>query len=146
VSAPTVSANETVAQTAAAGRPPYSDRVPRRGFSLVEVIIALVILSAGVLGLAGATGQIIRQITLSDLITERSIAFQTIVERVQSMPYDSVGAGSDSVGIFAIRWNSVDNSGQSKTVTIVTVGPGLGALQTNNPQRADTFEFRVLRR
>jgi prepilin-type N-terminal cleavage/methylation domain-containing protein len=122
------------------------ERSGRRGFSLVEVIIAMVILTVGVLGLAGATGQIVRQITLSDLITERSIAFQTIVERVQAMPYDNVGTGSDSVGIFAIRWSSVDNGGQSKTVTMITVGPGLGALQTNNPQRVDTFSFRVLRR
>jgi prepilin-type N-terminal cleavage/methylation domain-containing protein len=116
------------------------------GFSLVEVVIALMVLSVGVLGMAGATGQIVRQITLADLITERSIAFQTIVERIQSVPYDSVDTGSDSIGIFEITWSSVVNSGQSKTVTMITTGPGLGARQANDPRAVDTFAFRILRR
>ncbi len=36
----------------------------------------------------------------------------------------------------------------NKIVTIVTVGPGLGGTThpTNNPQAADTFVFRILRR
>lgn len=96
--------------------------------------------------MAGSTGQIVRQVTLADLITERSIAFQTIVERMQSLPYDSVDTGSDSIGIFEVTWSSVANSGQSKTVTIITTGPGLGVGQANDPQAVDTFSFLVLRR
>ena len=134
--------------------PPLSGAVAQRsrrpsghgGFSLIEVVIALMVLTVGVLGMAGSTGQIVRQVTLADLITERSIAFQTIVERMQSLPYDSVDTGSDSIGIFEVTWSSVANSGQSKTVTIITTGPGLGAGQANDPQAVDTFSFRVLRR
>lgn len=115
---------------------------------MVEVIIAIVILAIGVLGLGGTTAYIVRQTTLSDLITERSAAFQTIIDRLQSLPYDSVDSGSDSVGVFAITWSSVDDGPQNKIVTIVTVGPGLGGTvaPTNNPQAADTFQFRILRR
>lgn len=119
----------------------------RGGFSVIEVIIAMVILTIGVLGLAGTTAYIVRQITLSDLMTERSVAFQTIVERLQSLPYDSVTAGSDSVGIFAVRWNSTPNGSQNKTVTIWTAGPGMsGNPPNNNPQVVDSFTFRILRR
>lgn len=115
---------------------------------MVEVIIAIVILAGGVLGLGGTTAYIVRQITLSDLMTERSVAFQTTVDRLQSLPYDSVGSGSDSVGIFAITWSSVADGAQNKIVTIVTVGPGLGGstTPTNDPQVTDTFVFRILRR
>ena len=118
------------------------------GFTLVEVVIAIMILVIGVVGLAGATAQIVRQVTLSDLITERSVAFQTIIDRIQSLPYDSVGTGSDSVGIYAIKWEAVNDGAQSKIVTLVTAGPGIstGAFPTNNPQKVDTFQFRVLRR
>lgn len=120
----------------------------RAGFSMVEVIIAMIVLAVGVLGLAGTTAYVVRQITLSDLMTERAAAFQTVVDRLQSLPFDDVAAGSDSVGIFAVSWNAVLDGPQNKIVTIVTVGPGLGSgtPPVNNPQVADTFQFRVLRR
>jgi prepilin-type N-terminal cleavage/methylation domain-containing protein len=120
----------------------------RGGFSMVEVIIAIVILAVGVLGLAGTTAYIVRQVTLADLMTERSAAFQTIVDRIQSLPFDNVTSGSDSVGIFAVTWDGVLDGPQNKIVTIVTTGPGLGGttVPTNDPQVVDTFIFRVLRR
>ncbi len=125
-------------------------RAPRArdGFSMVEVIVAVVILAIGVLGLGSTTAYIVRQTTLSDLMTERSAAFQTIVDRVQAMPYDSVTTGSDSVGIFAVRWWAVDDGPQNKIVTIATRGPGLSntSVPTNDPFAIDTFQFRVLRR
>ncbi len=120
----------------------------RGGFTMVEVIISIVILSIGVLGLAGTTGYLVRQVTLGDVMTERAAAFQTVVDRLQSVPYDSVTTGSDSVGIFAVRWSSVPDGPQNKIVTIVTEGPGLGGGPgtASNPHAVDTFEFRVLRR
>lgn len=122
--------------------------VGRDGFSLVEVIIAILILAVGVLGLAGTTAHITRQITLADLMTERSVAFQTIIDRLQSLPYDDVGSGSDSVGVYVVRWASTPDGPQSKLVRIVTLGPGLGSGTPPglSPQVADTFDFRVLRR
>lgn len=122
--------------------------VGRDGFSLVEVIIAILILAVGVLGLAGTTAHITRQITLADLMTERSVAFQTIIDRLQSLPYDDVGSGSDSVGVYVVRWASTPDGAQSKLVRIVTLGPGLGSGRPPglSPQVADTFDFRVLRR
>ena len=120
---------------------------PRKGFTLVEVIVSILILSIGVVGLAGATAHIVRQVTLGDLMTERSVAFQTTIDRLQSLPYDSVGSGSDSVGIYALRWVSTPDGPQSKTVRIWTEGPGIstGAFPTNNPAKLDSFDFRILR-
>lgn len=115
---------------------------------MIEVIIAMVILAVGVLGLAGTTAYIVRQVTLADLMTERSAAFQTIVDRIQSLPFNNVTSGSDSVGIFAVTWDAVLDGPQNKIVTIVTTGPGLGGttVHTSDPQVVDTFTFRVLRR
>lgn len=120
----------------------------RGGFSLIEVIIAMMILTVGVLGLAGTTAYIVRNVTYADLMTERAAAFQTIVDRIQSLPFDSVGSGSDSVGIFAVTWTSALDGPQNKIVEIVTVGPGIlrANIPLNNPQVVDTFSFRVLRR
>jgi prepilin-type N-terminal cleavage/methylation domain-containing protein len=74
----------------------------RAGFTMIEVIIAITVLAVGVLGLAGTTAYIVRQVTLADVMTERTAALQTVIERVQAMPFDSVSAGSDSVGSFAV--------------------------------------------
>ena len=119
----------------------------RAGFTLVEVIMAMLILTVGLLGLAGATGYMVRTVTLGDLMTERSVAFQSTIDGLQSLPYDSVTTGSDSVGIFAISWDSVDDGPQSKLVTLVTVGPGVvpGSAHLQSPSVADTFVFRILR-
>lgn len=122
-------------------------RNPRGGFTIIEVIIAMMILTVGVLGLAGTTAYFVRQVTLSDLMTERAAAFQTVVDRLQSLPYDSVTTGSDSVGIYAVTWSSVNNGSQNKSVTIITTGPGTrGAPPTQNPSVVDTFTFRIMRR
>ncbi|MDH3271407.1 MAG: prepilin-type N-terminal cleavage/methylation domain-containing protein [Gemmatimonadota bacterium] len=120
----------------------------RAGFTLVEVIIAVIILAVGVLGLAGSTAYIVRQITFSDLLTERSVAFQTVIDRLQSIPYDSVVDGSDSIGVFAIRWRVTPDGPQSKIVRLWTRGPGMAnaPVPTNNPLHVDSFDFRVLRR
>ena len=120
----------------------------RKGFSLIEVIMAMLILTIGVLGLASTTAHIVRQITLADLMTERSVAFQTVIDRLQSLPYDSVVAGDDSVGIFYLRWTVTPDGAQNKIVRLYTRGPGIsvGAFPTNNPQKVDSFDIRILRR
>jgi hypothetical protein len=116
----------------------------------VEVIVAMMVLAVGVLGLAGTTAHIVRQVTLADIMTERSAALQTALERVQSMDWDSVDAGSDSVGIYGVEWTSALAGPQLKEVTIITYGPGLET-SSDNPypvlvqQVADTFSFRVVR-
>lgn len=124
---------------------PQSDRA---GFSIVEVIVAILVLAVGVLGLAGTTAYIVRQVTLGDLMTERSAAFQTVVDRLQSLPFDSVKNGSATIGVFKATWTQALDGPQNKVVTIVTVGPGLGGalVPTNDPVAVDTFVFRVLRR
>jgi len=97
--------------------------------------------------LASATSQIVREITLADLQSERTVAFQSVIDRLQAMPYDNVVDGSTTVGIYDVSWVVTPVGAQSKIVVITTVGPGVGANSTqNNPTRTETFEFRILRR
>ena len=125
-------------------------RVPgdvRAGFTLIEIMVALVILAVGVLGLAGTTALVVRQVTMADVATERSAAHQTVVERLRATTFDSIGAGSDTVGIFTAKWTTED-FGDSKLVHIVTVGPGLQSGTGNLPHLgsavADTFTYRIV--
>ena len=114
---------------------------------MVEVVVSTVILSFGVLALAGATGQIVRQLTFADLQAERTVAFQTVIDRVQSLPYASVVDGSTTHGAYTVSWTVVNEGGSAKLVTVTTVGPGVSVgSTTGDPQRSETFTFRVLRR
>ena len=121
------------------------------GFTMVEVIIAIIVLAIGVLGLAGTTAYVVRQVTLADLMTERAVALQSVVEQLQATSFPSVGSGTDSVGVFEVKWSSVSESSTSKVVTVITKGPGLGspsgsAVAFLGPNVVDTFQFRVISR
>ena len=94
------------------------------GFSVVELIVALVLLAVGVLGMAAVTAFTVQNVTAAELATERSQALQSVVEQLRSMPFDSLANGADTVGVFEVSWSVVDN-GTYATLTIVTVGPGL---------------------
>lgn len=114
---------------------------------MVEVIVAVVILALGLLGMAGTTAAVVKQLTLADVTTERTTALQTTIERLRALPYDSLEAGSDSVGAYDVSW-SVTEGTQWKVVDIITVGPGLKAASAGFPTLersvADTFVYRVL--
>ena len=124
----------------------------RSGFSMVEVIIAIVILAFGLLGMAGTTAVVIRQISLADVATERAAALQTTIERLRAAAWNSLtttlASGTDSVGIFQVTWTSVSPSGQWAVFEIVTLGPGMdsgGGFPQLTSNVADTFTYRILR-
>jgi len=119
------------------------------GFTLVEVIVAILILSVGILGLAATTGWVVRQSTLSRVTEDRGAALQAAVETIKSTPYTSLGNGSLSIGAFQESW-SVSNTGSRYTeMEIVSTGPGLGSagggLPTVTRSVVDTFTYRLVR-
>jgi len=124
-------------------------RGDQAGFTLVEVIVAIIILTFGLLGMAGTTALVVRQITLADVSTERAVALQTTLERLQALPFDSVASSSDSVGIFGVRWTVISPTNQWKEVTVITTGPGSGRGSGGFPMVSnnvpDTFTYRIIR-
>jgi hypothetical protein len=119
----------------------------RAGFTIVEVIFAFMILALGALGMAGTTVLMVRQTTLADVTTDRAAALQTTIERIRAQPFDSLTAGSDSVGLYQIDWTVRDGL-HWKGVDIVTIGPGLSSasgLPGLAPSVSDTFSYWVLR-
>lgn len=110
----------------------------------MELLVALVLLTVGLLAFAGVTTVLIRQVTAAGLATERATAVQTVVERLRALPYDSIGSGSDSLGPFRVTWTSTTEE-NSKEVRVITVGPGhRGGQGALRPTVADTFSTRIL--
>ncbi len=121
------------------------------GFSLVELVMALIVLSFGVVGLATTTLFITRELTLAEVTTARAIAIQSVMENIRATPYDSLDVGGDTIGEMVISWTATANTAQDKAVRIVTVGPGLAPISAvqSSPMLsnsvADTVVYRVLR-
>lgn len=97
------------------------------GFTLVEVIVAVVILSVGILALAGTTGHVFGRLTSAGAKTERSVLHQQMIEEIRALPFDSLKSTAQSreIGEYTVTWRvNAQPSTQLKRVEIVTRGPG----------------------
>lgn len=127
----------------------------RGGYSLVELVIAVVILAVGILGLAGATSWAVRQVNVAELRTERAIVVQSVLERLRASDFDSVRLGRRdsssprSVHPFTAEWATTEENYDLVEVEVVTVGPGYeaqpGSMPTLVRSKADTFHFGISR-
>lgn len=68
-----------------------------KGFSLIEVLIALVILSIALLALAGLMVQTTRNNSFGNHMTEASTFAQDMLERLSARPIKDITSGADDV-------------------------------------------------
>ena len=128
-----------------------TDTHAESGFSLVELVMALIVLSFGVVALATTTLFITRELTLAEVTTARVIAIQSVMENIRATPYDSLDAGEDTIGAMVVSWTATVSTAQDKAVRIVTVGPGLASISQGESTSflsnavADTVVYRVLK-
>ncbi len=124
--------------------------VPRSdgGFSLIELVIAVVVMAIGVLGFLSMNAFLARQTTYAGLQTERTAALVSALEYVNGLPYDSVVNGNDSVGRYEVSWTVSTPEPAAKRVHLITLGPGLSSRGSTMPilqaDVADTFVYTVL--
>jgi Tfp pilus assembly protein PilV len=108
--------------------PESGDTRPRAGFSIIELVMALIVLAFGVVGLATTTLFITRELTLAEVTTARSAATRSVMERIRATPYDLISPGGDSIGSMAVSWTVTASTPQTTTLGIVTLGPGLTSI------------------
>ena len=131
--------------------PKSGDTRPRAGFSIIELVMALIVLAFGVVGLATTTLFITRELTLAEVTTARAAATRSVIEYIRATPYDSVGAGSATIGAMQISWTVWATTPQTMTLGMVTLGPGLTSIsETQSAPRlssavADTFVYKLVR-
>jgi Tfp pilus assembly protein PilV len=117
----------------------------RDGFSLVEVVVALVVLTVGIFAMAASTGYVTTQIKIAELRTERMAAVHQAAETLRSVDWNQLSATCDTAsyaaGSFAVTCDA-STSGDLATVMLVSTGPGwnAGAWDTALP---DTFQITI---
>ena len=79
-----------------------------KGFTIVEVLMALVIFSVGILGLTKLQVSSVKGNTSSRTYTEASTFGSSRIEAIIANEYDSAalnpGTGNDTQGIYTINW------------------------------------------
>ena len=105
----------------------------KKGFSLIEVMIALVLFAVGLLAFAGLEIVAVRNASYSKDYGKANTYASQKVEEIKGTVWASVIAGSDTVeGKFTRTW-AVTTTGDVKTVavTVAWVDPSYGTKQVN---------------
>jgi type II secretion system protein I len=110
------------------------------GFTLIEVLVAMVVLAAGLLGVAGLTMGVIKGNLYSKNVTSATMVAEQMIENVQRVGYTSADtlAGSSTVSMAGTTYtrvttvNSATPGANMKTVTVtVSWNPGAYSVTLN---------------
>jgi prepilin-type N-terminal cleavage/methylation domain-containing protein len=121
----------------------------RNGLTLIEVVVAMLVLTIGLLGLAAGTGFILRSAETARIDTQRATAVQTAVESLRAVPFDDVTNDTRTVGDYTIAWTQTEAGQNWRRFEIVVTGPGRapggGAMQALSMNVVDTITYRLVR-
>ena len=105
--------------------------VNRNGFSLIEVMIALTIMSVVLIALGGLMFQVAQQSRSSAATTYRTAAAQKVAAHIQTLPWASIdgasGCTADSSGLMAYNRciSVITANAKTKQITVVISPTGL---------------------
>ena len=94
------------------------------GFTIVEIVIAIVILSAGLLGMVTTAALVSRMIAQGQRYSVASSLAQQQFEKLSSLHCSGMSSGSSTYGRITLSWTvSSVYSGAGKTVVMTVVSP-----------------------
>ena len=116
------------------------------GFSLVEVVIAIVVLSFGLLAMAASTGYVASQLRSSSFDTQRNLARQQVIGQLRSTVFANLATSTQgtTIGRYTVRWNVNTVNVAQRRVQIITAGPAYRARQGSRTTVTDTATIMIL--
>jgi prepilin-type N-terminal cleavage/methylation domain-containing protein len=97
----------------------------QNGFSLVEVIVAMLVLTVGLVAMAASTGYIATQQRSTTWDTQRNLARQQVIEQLRSTIFTNVTTNTTgrSFGPYNVRWDVTNLASTERRVQLITTGP-----------------------
>lgn len=105
----------------------------RNGFTVIEVIIAIMILSVGIIALVSTAAMATRMIGQGQRYTEAAQMANRRFEILRAMPCDSLAAGADTTDRFTERWTITAVGSGGQRLNLMVQSP------TANGFRTDSF-------
>jgi type IV pilus modification protein PilV len=119
------------------------------GFTVIEMLVALVVLSVGLLAMASVMGTLILQTRAADIRTERSFAVQQAAERLRAQSFSAIGdraeADAVTVGSYDVWWTVADATSIKRQIEVFTKGPGYVPGNGFIEAKLDTFQITLAR-
>jgi prepilin-type N-terminal cleavage/methylation domain-containing protein len=121
----------------------------RGGFTLAEVIVALTLLTVGLLLMAGAMATFVVQVRLADLQTERSAVRMQALERLRGTEFTSLSSKSssspDTITGYRVWWDVSTGGRDLRVLKVYTEGPGYAGGGEWTSAVRDTFQMQIAR-
>ncbi|HUQ83919.1 MAG TPA: prepilin-type N-terminal cleavage/methylation domain-containing protein [Gemmatimonadaceae bacterium] len=108
----------------------------RSGFTLVELVVAIVILTIGLLALAATAGIVASHVGDGGRLTGAAHAARSVIDSLAGQPCARLTSGSSAPGGVVVSW-AVSTDSSAATVNL-TVGSRL-----RRGRRRDTFQAVV---
>ena len=106
-----------------------------RGFTIVEVLVAVMILSVGLMGLVTTAGLVTRMIAQGQRSTEAATLANERIELLRAQGCPAAATGSETRGAYTINWRVVAMaSPKGRTIQVRVVSP------TGRGTRSDNFQ------
>ncbi|MGD8726774.1 MAG: prepilin-type N-terminal cleavage/methylation domain-containing protein [Gemmatimonadales bacterium] len=110
-----------------------------RGFTIIEVLVAMMVLTVGVLGLVSTAALVTRMIGQGQRYSEVSTLASQQFEVLRSRQCAAITTGSASQGPYTLSWTAQDVAGgRAKALTLVILSP-----RVRSGMRADTFATTI---
>jgi prepilin-type N-terminal cleavage/methylation domain-containing protein len=107
-------------------------RRPRRGFTLIEMIIAIIVMSIGVMGLASTASYVAQQMGSGNMQTVAAALSSKVADSLSSRKCAALVAGSQTKRGVTVSW-TVTTATRIRTVDqTVTYKPKRGSTKTIN--------------
>lgn len=102
----------------------------REGFSLIEVVVAMLILTIGILAMAASTGYILSEVRMAKFRSERNVAVGEVKQQLRGIDWDNLDGACGSavtIGDYTVSCTVNQPSVHLKEAILVSVGPGYSA-------------------